>query len=108
MNLHDKLTEYLEPSEESVMLYDEYEDAFIGLGYKQFRGPVAVYDARKMLKVLAESFIIDAEWVEKQDINSRDGLENLAISAALEYLESELFSAAYGANGPIFLHTYVF
>ena len=29
--LHDKLTEYLEPSEESVMLYDEYEDAFIGL-----------------------------------------------------------------------------
>ena len=27
MNLHDKLTEYLEPSEESVMLYDEYEDA---------------------------------------------------------------------------------
>ena len=44
MNLHDKLTEYLEPSEESVMLYDEYEDAFIGLGYKQFRGPVAARD----------------------------------------------------------------
>ena len=32
MNLHDKLTEYLEPSEESVMLYDEYEDALIGQG----------------------------------------------------------------------------
>ena len=56
MNLHDKLTEYLEPSEESVMLYDEYEDAFIGLGYKQFRGPVAVYDASKCIDILIEQF----------------------------------------------------
>ena len=92
-----------------AVVFEEFADAYVGYAVKpEFNNPVAVYDARRMLKVLAESFIIDAEWVEKQDINSRDGLENLAISAALEYLESELFSAAYGANGPIFLHTYVF
>jgi hypothetical protein len=74
-----------------AVVFEEFADAYVGYAVKpEF------------------SFIIDAEWVEKQDINSRDGLENLAISAALEYLESELFSAAYGANGPIFLHTYVF
>lgn len=92
-----------------AVVFEEFADAYVGYAVKpEFKNPVAVYDARKILKLVAESFIVDEEWAQQQDINSRDGLENLAIAAALEYLENELFSAAYGDNGPIFLHTYVF
>jgi hypothetical protein len=92
-----------------AVVFEEFADAYVGYAVKpEFEKPVAVYDARKMLKLLAESFIHDPEWVEQQDINSRDGLEDLAIQAALEYLDYNTFSAAFGENGPIFLHTYVF
>ena len=48
--LKDKLNKYLESTDEEVMLYDEYEDAFIGLGYQQYRGPIAIYDAGNLLR----------------------------------------------------------
>ena len=94
MNLHDKLTEYLEPTEESVMLYDEYEDAFIGLGYKQFRGPVAVYDASKCIDILTEQFKEDPDY---------DGDEMDALEMAVEYFDYNTMGAWYGEDTPVFV-----
>ena len=50
-SLKDKLDSYLQASEESVMLYDNYEDAFVGLGYQQYKGPIAIYDAKKCVEI---------------------------------------------------------
>jgi hypothetical protein len=93
MNLQDKLTEYLEASEESVMLYDEYEDAFIGLGYKQFRGPVAVYDASKCIDILVDQFKEDPDLEDETDV----------LEMAVEYFDYNTMGAWYGEDTPIFV-----
>ena len=93
MNLHDKLTEYLKASEESVMLYDEYEDAFIGLGYKQFRGPVAVYDASKCIDILIDQFNEDPNLEDEDDL----------YGMAIEYFDYNTMGAWYGEETPIFV-----
>ena len=94
-SLKDRLTEYLEPSEESVMLYDEYEDAFMGLGYQQYRGPVAIYDARKCVEILTKNFIDDPDCEN----------EEMAEEMAIEWFDYNTVGAWYGEQTPIFIST---
>ena len=41
-----------------------YDAGFIGIGYQQHKGPVAVYDREKCLDALAEEFAADTEIYE--------------------------------------------
>lgn len=104
-------SKYWELSElnEEAVVFEEFIEAYLGYGTKiGFKHPVAVYDARKMVKVLAESFISDPNWIDKQDVNSREALEENAIEQAVEYLEFNTFGGDYGEHGPIFLYTYLY
>jgi len=94
-SLKDKLDSYLQASEESVMLYDNYEDAFVGLGYQQYKGPIAIYDAKKCVEILTDEFMLDP------DCESRDAAEEMAI----EYFDYNSVGAWHGEGTPIFIAT---
>ena len=94
-SLKDKLDSYLQASEESVMLYDNYEDAFVGLGYQQYKGPIAIYDAKKCVEILTDEFMLDP------DCESRDVAEEMAI----EYFDYNSVGARHGEGTPIFIAT---
>jgi len=91
--LKEKLNDYLQDSEESVMLYDNYEDAFVGLGYQQYKGPIAIYDAKKCVEILIEEYMLDP------DCESREMAEEMAV----EYFEYNSVGAWYGEGTPIFM-----
>tara|TARA_R110000796_G_scaffold229919_1_gene347396 strand:- start:615 stop:935 length:321 start_codon:yes stop_codon:yes gene_type:complete len=91
--LKEKLNDYLQDSEESVMLYDNYEDAFVGLGYQQYKGPIAIYDAKKCVEILIEEYMLDP------DCESRERAEEMAV----EYFEYNSVGAWYGEGTPIFM-----
>tara|TARA_R110001583_G_scaffold78415_2_gene212573 strand:- start:1 stop:321 length:321 start_codon:yes stop_codon:yes gene_type:complete len=91
--LKEKLNDYLQDSEESVMLYDNYEDAFVGLGYQQYKGPIAIYDAKKCVEILIEEYMLDPE------CESREMAEQMAV----EYFEYNSVGAWYGEGTPIFM-----
>ena len=56
------------PDEEILLFGGEdgsaYDAGFIGIGYQQHKGPVAVYDREKCLDALAEEFAADTEIYE--------------------------------------------
>ena len=93
--LNDKLNEYLKNTDEEVMLYDEYADAFVGLGYQQYRGPVAIYDARKCVEILTNNFMDDP------DCENREAAEEMAI----EWFDYNSVGAWYGEKTPILIST---
>ena len=93
--LKDKLNKYLESTDEEVMLYDEYEDAFIGLGYQQYRGPIAIYDARKSIEILTKNFMDDPDCEN----------EEMAQEMAIEWFDYNTVGAWYGEKTPIFIST---
>ena len=56
------------PDEEILLFGDEdgsaYDAGFIGIGYQQHKGPVAVYDRERCLDALTEEFAADTEIYE--------------------------------------------
>ncbi len=93
MHLKEKLDKYPEQTDEEVMLYDEYEDAFIGLGYQQYRGPIAIYDAKKSIEILTKNFM------EDPDCEGEEAAEEMA----QEWFDYNTIGAWYGDQTPIFI-----
>jgi len=69
--LRKKIYEFCDenwPDEEILLFGGEdgsaYDAGFIGIGYQQHKGPVAVYDREKCLDALAEEFAADTEIYE--------------------------------------------
>ena len=60
-----------------------------------------------MVKILAESFVSDPNFVDKVDVNSREALEEEAIEQAVEYVEFNYIGASFEENTPIFLYSYL-
>ena len=104
---NSKFFELIELNPKAIVL-EEFDSAYVGYGTKAgIDDPVAVYDVRQMLKIIAESIINQPDWVKEQDVDSRDALENEAIGQALEFLEYNTIGVDYGEHGPIFLHYYL-
>ena len=45
--------------DEEIILYDNLVEAFIGFGFQQYRGPVAVYDRELCIEALHKQFAED-------------------------------------------------
>ena len=56
------------PDEEILLFGDEdgsaYDAGFLGIGYQQHKGPLAIYDREKCIDALAEEFAADTEIYE--------------------------------------------
>jgi hypothetical protein len=56
--------EELSPNE-SVIVFDDLEDAFIGIGYQQYNGPYAIYDRQKCIQIFIERDDMSREEAEE-------------------------------------------
>lgn len=80
MNIREKLEECL-GEEETVLLADGFEDAFIGIG-RQFGKPMAVYNREKCIDILSK---------------------DMSYEEAEEYFCYNVEGAYVGENTPVFL-----
>ena len=85
----NKITDWIEENyaDESVLLMDGFDEAFIGIGYQQHNGPLAVYDRAACVEVLMEMF--------------KDGEDPHEL--AEEYFQYNTEGAWVGENTPIII-----
>jgi hypothetical protein len=80
IKVEDKLADYLN-DEESILLADGFDDAFLGIG-RQFGKPFAIYDKERCLRILQET---------------------MSEEEAIEYFSFNVEGAWVGEKTPIFL-----
>jgi hypothetical protein len=67
--------------DEEILLFgdadgDPYDKGFVGIGFQQYKGPVAVYDREKCVDALAEEFSEDnSEYVDEDSDPYTDASE---------------------------------
>ena len=55
MTVREKLEEYLiDAGETDVIFFDGFDEAIIGLGRQQYRGPYVIYNREKCIEILME------------------------------------------------------
>lgn len=100
--------ELLEANPDAIV-FDEFYQAYLGyVTRKNFDAPVACYDARKMVRILAENFLQDEGFRDSVEWANNRELEEHAVATAVEYLEFNTFDAWLGDHTPVFLHTFIY
>ena len=86
-------------SDEDILLFgnsdgDPYDEGFIGIGFKQYEGPVAVYDRDKCIDALARQF--------GEDTNAYEGDEDAdPYTDAVEWFNFNTEGSYVGKQTPI-------
>jgi len=97
-------------NDDEVIYYNGLKEAFIGLGYQQFKGPYAVYDRERAIEILARDFYNEKK--KEYDFDSMESDERLkvvqevgdeAYMEAVEYFEYNTEGAWMGDRTPIFV-----
>jgi hypothetical protein len=57
----EEIDEYVDEAypDEEILLFDGLDSAFIGIGFQQYEGPVAVYDRELCIEALHKQFAED-------------------------------------------------
>ena len=76
-DLRKRIDEFVEENwpDEEILLFggeagDPYDEGFIGIGYQQHKGPVAVYDRERCVDALAKDFSQNDSYTEYVDEDS--------------------------------------
>jgi len=97
-------------NDDEVIYYNGLKEAFIGLGYQQFKGPYAVYDRERAIEILARDFYNEKK--KEYDFDSMESDERLKVvqevgdesyMEAVEYFEYNTEGAWMGDRTPIFV-----
>ena len=93
-----------------AVVFDEFQEAYLGYGYKNGMTPVAVYSYDFIINLLATSYLEDPEWAESrlEGIDEEDEAAQVAtaLEDAMEYFNYNVPGVGKGDNnehGPIFL-----
>ena len=101
---------HCEENDDEVIYYDGLKEAFIGVGYQQYKGPYAVYDREKAIEVIARDFYKEKK--KEYEFEKMDAEEKLkvvqeigdeAYEEAMEYFEYNTEGAWLGDRTPIFV-----
>jgi len=87
--------------EENILLFggedgSAYDAGFLGIGYQQHKGPLAIYDREKCLDALAEEFAADTEIYE-------DDSDADPYTDALEWFSYNTERSEVGESTPIII-----
>lgn len=85
-----------EYAQDSALLADGFEEAFIGFG-THFSHAVAIYDYDKCIDILMKGLWADARF-ELKDVEQRD-----LYLEAVEYMDFNVTGGWVGPNTPVFL-----
>ena len=101
---------HCEENDDETIYYDGLKEAFIGLGYQQFKGPHTVYDREKAIEIIARDFYSTKK--KEYDFDKMTAEEKLrttqevgdeAYAEAMEYFEYNTEGAWVGDRTPIFV-----
>ena len=101
---------HCEENDDEVIYYNGLKEAFIGLGYQQYKGPYAVYDREKAIEIIARDFYKEKK--KEYDLEKMTNEEKLemvkvvgdeAYEEAMEYFEYNTEGAWLGDRTPIFV-----
>ena len=99
--LRKRIDEFVEENwpDEGILLFggvdgDPYDEGFIGIGYQQYKGPVAVYDREKCVEALAKEFTKD--W-------DNDDEDSDPYTAASEFFSFNTEGSWVGEKTPIII-----
>jgi hypothetical protein len=84
-NIREKISEH----NPDAILFDDLDDAIIGVGQQHGRNRVAIYDRNKCIEIFAEQF--------------KDGEDPYL--TAIEWFEFNVENAYVGKNTPIFMES---
>ena len=87
--------------DEEILLFgsvagDPYDEGFLGVGYQQHKGPVAVYDRDKCIDALAREFATEARYFGNTDDSPGDPYVD-----AVEWFDFNTAGAWIGEQTPI-------
>ena len=108
--MSDKDVFHCVENDDEVIYYDGLKEAFIGLGYQQFKGPYAVYDRERAIEILARDFYNEKK--KEYDFDNMEPEERLTVvqevgdeayMEAVEYFEYNTEGAWMGDRTPIFV-----
>ena len=91
-----------------AIVWDEYVEAYLGVGNRQGMKPVAVYDMRVLQGIVIEDLIGDIKLMDELAEKHQDNEESLTsdiIRLSKEFMETQIFTSkgSDGENAPIFL-----
>jgi hypothetical protein len=108
--MSDKDVFHCVENDDEVIYYNGLKEAFIGLGYQQFKGPYAVYDRERAIEILARDFYNEKK--KEYDFDNMEPEERLTVvqevgdeayMEAVEYFEYNTEGAWMGDRTPIFV-----
>ncbi len=95
----DSVKRWISGFNENAVLASGFEDAFIGICYKNTKYPVAAYDQDKCIQVLIDDFRY------MQDMHEEEFNQEL-YGKAVEYFNSTILKNYTEDNAPVFLTLY--
>ena len=101
---------HCEENDDEVIYYDGLKEAFIGLGYQQYKGPYAVYDRERAIEIIARDFYNEKKKeYDLEKMTNEEKLEMVKVAGdeaymeAVEYFEYNTEGAWMGESTPIFV-----
>ena len=91
-----------------AIVWDEYREAYLGVGSKNGQKPVAVYDMRVLQGLIIEDFLSRPDYMEamyeKYDDNE-EAMTKQVVKDSIKFIEDKVMNAegSDGENAPIFL-----
>jgi len=106
MAVNDYYWELAELNPDAVV-YEEFEDAYLGMAFKTGLKPVAIYDTQGIINAIGITLMTNKEFMEElKEIESEEDKVEKVLTAATEHFDHNISSQTFGdnnENGPIFL-----
>ena len=101
---------HCEENDDEVIYYDGLKEAFIGLGYQQYKGPYAIYDRERAIEIIARDFYNEKKKeYDLEKMTNEEKLEMVKVAGdeaymeAVEYFEYNTEGAWMGERTPRFV-----
>ena len=96
-NIRDQIAEY----NSEAVLFDDLDEAIIGIGQQHGSSTVAIYDREKCIGIFRKQFLENDRKQFGRDLSDKE-LSNIE-SSATEWFEYNVECAYVGENTPIFM-----
>jgi len=100
MTIREQIAEY---NEEAIM-FDDLDDAIIGMGQQHGSQTVVIYDRQKCIEIFYHNFVKDQEEEAERKLIDDELAE--AWIEAIEWFEHNVECAYVGKNTPIFVERF--
>ena len=100
MSIKEQIAEY----NPDAIIFDDLDDAIIGVGQQHGSHTVAIYDRQKCIDIFANNFMIEKKEQLKRELNDHEVYE--AYNDAIEWFEYNVECLYAGESTPIIIESF--